>query len=109
MAKKFVACMLIQHDGEKYQIDEVLDPSKFTKDELTRLYERGAFKVVDESELKAKKEENAKAFDDIVNNQTTTPEKKAEAAAAAKAAEEKRKEEAEKAATEKKAAEAPKK
>lgn len=108
MAKKFVACMLIQHDGKKYQIDEVLDPSKFTKDELTRLYERGAFKVVDESELKAKKEENAKAFDDIVNNQTTTPEKKAEAAAAAKAAEEKRMEE-EKAATEKKAAESPKK
>lgn len=88
MAKQIVATMLVKHDGVKYQIDDVMDPQLFTKEQLTRLYERGAVKVVDESELKAKKEENAKALDDIMNNKTKTQEQAEKEAAERKKLEE---------------------
>ncbi len=75
MAKQIVASMLLQHDGVKYQIDEIVPPQAFTKEQLTRLYERGAIKVIDESETKKAMEEKAAAFEDMVNNQTKTAEK----------------------------------
>ena len=80
MAKQIIACMLVQHDGKKYQIDEVINPSEFTREQLTRLYERGAVKVVDESELKAKQEENATALEDIMSNKTKSKEQAAKEA-----------------------------
>src|SRR5688572_9740672 len=68
MAKKaVVATMLIQHDGEKIQIGEALDPKKFTEAQLLRLYERGAVKIVDESEVKAKQEEEAKGLQEVLS------------------------------------------
>lgn len=49
MAKQIVATMRILHDGEEYVANKPVDPNKFTKDQLTRLYERGAIRVEDAS------------------------------------------------------------
>lgn len=88
MAKQIVAAMLVNHDGVKYQIDDVLDPQLFTKDQLTRLYERGAVKIVDESETKKAQADKAAAFEDMMSKT------KSEEQAAAEAAERKKLEEA---------------
>lgn len=45
-SKKIVAAMRIKHNGEVIDVDDVIDPTKFTEDELTRLYQRGAVKIV---------------------------------------------------------------
>jgi len=45
MAKQVVATMDIMHDGEKFPAGEPVDPKKFSKDQLTRLYERGAVRI----------------------------------------------------------------
>ena len=51
MPKQVVASVKIIHNGEEFQVGKPLDTSKFTKDDLTRLYERGAVKIMDSSEV----------------------------------------------------------
>lgn len=45
MAKKVIAVTTIIHDGETIKPGEELPYEKFNKDQLTRLYERGAVRV----------------------------------------------------------------
>lgn len=45
MAKQVVAATKIVHDGETIEVGSVLEASKFSKEQLTRLYERGAVRV----------------------------------------------------------------
>lgn len=45
MAKKVIAVITIIHNGETIKPGEDLPFEKFTKDQLTRLYERGAVRV----------------------------------------------------------------
>jgi hypothetical protein len=52
MAKQVVATMDIQHDGEKYPMGQPIDPKKFSKDQLTRLYERGAVRIEEAGAVK---------------------------------------------------------
>ncbi len=80
MAKAVVATMLIQHDREKIQIGEVLDPKKFTEPQLLRLYERGAVKIVDESEVKKRADEEAKALNDVLAGAKSPEQAEAEEA-----------------------------
>lgn len=51
MAKKIVAVTDIMHDNERTNAGEVLDAQKFTKEQLTRFYDRGVIRIVDDSEL----------------------------------------------------------
>lgn len=51
MAKKIVAVTDIMHDNERTKAGEVLDAQKFTKEQLTRFYDRGVIRIVDDSEL----------------------------------------------------------
>lgn len=51
MAKQVVAAIRIKHDGKYYEAGKPVDPSAFTKEDLTRLYERGAIKIVNPSEV----------------------------------------------------------
>lgn len=51
MPKQVVASVKIIHNGEEFQVGKPLDTSKFTKEDLTRLYERGAVKIMDSSEV----------------------------------------------------------
>lgn len=72
MAKKaVVATMLIHHDREQIQIGEQLDPKKFTEPQLLRLYERGAVKIVDESEVKARQEEKERSLQEVLSGTKT--------------------------------------
>lgn len=64
MAKKAVAAIIIIHDGVQYGVGEPLDPQKFTKDQLTRLYERGAIKIEDSSA----EEKPEPTLSDVTNN-----------------------------------------
>lgn len=52
MAKQVVANMDINHDGKVIKAEEPIDPKQFSKDQLTRLYERGAVRIEDASEKK---------------------------------------------------------
>lgn len=45
--KKIVATTKIKHNNDFIEVDEVIDPERFTKEELTRLYERGSVKIVE--------------------------------------------------------------
>lgn len=92
MAKAVVATMLIQHDREKIQIGEVLDPKKFTEEQLLRLYSRGAVKIVDESEVKKKADEDAKALEDVLSGTKSKEQADAEEAERKRVEEEKAKE-----------------
>lgn len=65
MAKKVVAAVRIKHDGEYFEVNKPLDPQKFTKEELTRLYERGAVKIVDSSEV----EKQESSLDDVTSDE----------------------------------------
>lgn len=56
MAKQVVANMNIKHDGQTIAVGDVIDPKKFDKDQLTRLYERGAVKIVNTEDEKKKQE-----------------------------------------------------
>lgn len=51
MSKKVVAAIRIKHNGEYTEAGDPLDTSKFTKEDLTRLYERGAVKIVNSEEV----------------------------------------------------------
>ena len=51
MAKRVVAAIKIIHNGVDYEVGKPLDTSKFTKEDLTRLYERGAVKIVNPEEV----------------------------------------------------------
>lgn len=62
MAKQIVCAMRIMHDKEYIEIDDIIDPKRFTKDQLTRLYERGAVKIVDNTPSKLEQQENEEAF-----------------------------------------------
>lgn len=74
MAKQVVATMDIMHNGEKYPMGQPVDPKDFTKDQLTRLYERGAVKI----EEPAAKDAPAPTMDDVKTEETekTETEKK---------------------------------
>jgi len=85
MAKVIVANMLIMHDRERIETNTKIDVKKFTEEQLLRLYERGAVRVVDESEL-AKKEDTSKALKDLLSG-TKTPEEAASEAEERKNAE----------------------
>lgn len=54
MAKQVIAAIRIKHNGKYYEADKPVDPSEFTKEDLTRLYERGAIKIVNPSEMETK-------------------------------------------------------
>lgn len=45
MAKQIVAATRINHNGEIIEAGSTIDPGKFTKDQLTRLHERGAIVI----------------------------------------------------------------
>ena len=65
MAKQVVATMDIMHDGEKFPAGQPVDPKKFSKDQLTRLYERGAVKIEDGTSTK----ESEPTLDDVNREQ----------------------------------------
>lgn len=50
MAKSVVAAVRIKKDGKVIDAGAKLNPDQFTQEELVRLYDRGAVKVVDDSE-----------------------------------------------------------
>jgi len=83
MAKKIVAVTDIVHDKVRTKAGEVLDAKKFTKEQLTRFYDRGVIKIVDDSELApaptlddVKAEESKKAETDKTEENTETGETK---------------------------------
>lgn len=64
MAKKVVAAIRIKHNGEYTEPGKALDTSKFTKEDLTRLYERGAVKIVNPEEV----EKQEGTLDDVAES-----------------------------------------
>lgn len=82
MPKKIVAAMRIKHNGEVMEIDSVIDPTKFTEEELTRLYQRGAVKIVLPETPKAATQED---LDDVKAQAAKDAKEKAEADAKSKA------------------------
>jgi len=83
MAKRVVAAMDINHNTELIKTGDVIDPKQFTKEQLTRLYERGAVKIEDS---KPKQEETEPTMDDFERETAELTEKEKEALAKKEAA-----------------------
>jgi hypothetical protein len=94
MPKQVVATMDIMHNGDKYPMGKPVDPKRFTKEQLTRLYERGAVRIedsykeetvseptLDDVNREQEMQENADANISSVPAETLEPGAKKEAAA----------------------------
>ncbi len=51
MAKQVVAVTDIMHDKVLTKAGEILDAKRFTREQLTRFYERGVIRIADDAEL----------------------------------------------------------
>lgn len=84
MPKQIVAKTRIKHNGTLYEVGDVIAHEAFTKDQLTRLYERGAFSLVEVnpqpepklSDVTFKTEVPVKEVPKIEELKTGTPESK---------------------------------